>query len=104
MFVEIFCQPTGTPAPEIRWERDREVLVGSERITIIPSEVSSTLYINRTAAGDGGTYSCVASNVTGAVSSSFFLSVIGEQSTVLIMLVISIRYPSHSRNIMCYMC
>ena len=98
MFVEMFCRPTGTPAPEIQWERDGEVLVESERITIIPSEVSSTLYINETAAGDGGTYSCVASNVAGEISSFFFLSVIGEQSTVLIIQGISIRCPSYSRK------
>ena len=80
----------GTPTPDIRWERDGEAVVGSERIAIELGEESSSLIINRTAAGDGGIYICVASNVAGEVSAFFIVSVIGEQSTVLITQVIGI--------------
>lgn len=74
--VELFCLSMGTPTPDIRWERDGEAVVGSERIAIELGEESSSLIINRTAAGDGGIYICVASNVAGEVSAFFIVSVI----------------------------
>ena len=95
MPAEMFCLTEGSPAPVIRWERDGEVVVESERVTIVTSPVSSTLTIDPTAAGDGGNYSCVASNPAGEDSAFFSLSVFGEQCTYL---GTSCKCPYYSRT------
>ena len=75
---ELVCSFTGIPAPDIRWEKDRSVLLPGEGRSIINSIGRSQLVINILALNDAGVYSCLVTNVAGMDTRSVRLEVRGE--------------------------
>lgn len=59
----------GSPAPELKWYKDGQMIIESERIKIVKeSENSFSLVIERVLIEDSGSYSVVAANSLGQMS------------------------------------
>ena len=77
--VEVVCNGSGAPPPEIRWMKDGAPLgncSGSHPQTYMWANPSS-LRLTNIRTGDEGNYTCVVSNILGNNSATFML-VIGE--------------------------
>ncbi|CAG0879560.1 unnamed protein product [Cyprideis torosa] len=65
----------GNPAPEIKWYKDGQLIMESERVKVVKeSDESFTLLIQRVMLEDSGSYSIVASNEIGQMSDFFQLT------------------------------
>ena len=82
--VIIECTATGVPLPVLTWKKDGEDLVnGSGSIIGVPQLLSdgsilSVLEIVGTDTGDGGQYTCTATNHVGNMSQSIELDLLGK--------------------------
>jgi hypothetical protein len=70
--VEVVCNGSGTPPPEVMWLKDGAPL-GNSSLLVTPSN----LRLSDVRSGDEGNYTCVVSNILGNNSASFML-VVGE--------------------------
>ena len=66
---------TGSPDPEIKWLKKKEVLVNSEKFSIIREGSVASLVINDCTSDDVGVYQAVAENSAGKVSCNAQLTV-----------------------------
>ena len=77
----------GSPAPDIKWYKDGNLVIESERIKIIKeSEESYALVIEKVVIEDSGAYSVVASNAIGQMSEFWHLVTNAKPSFVKGML------------------
>ena len=86
------CQATGEPVPTISWYFNNTLLVDGMKHTISDTlvnttTINSTITIMSVQSSDVGTYTCNATNVLSADTSSGILTVNGE-SLILIQLCI----------------
>jgi hypothetical protein len=59
----------GSPTPELKWYKDGQMIIESERIKIVKeSEDTFSLFIEKVTIEDSGSYSVVASNSIGQMS------------------------------------
>ena len=59
----------GSPAPELKWYKDGQMIIESERVKIVKeSDDTFALLIERVTIEDSGSYSVVASNALGQMS------------------------------------
>ena len=72
--VEVVCNGSGAPPPEIRWMKDGAPLGNSSGSHPVDP---STLRLTNIRTGDESSYTCVVSNILGNNSATFML-VIGE--------------------------
>ncbi|KAK7157294.1 hypothetical protein R3I93_008694 [Phoxinus phoxinus] len=77
--VTLRCKICGQPKASVCWRGpDQSTLSGGGRYTLTHSETGEvTLRISPAALDDSGTYTCIASNDVGSVTSSAYLRVIG---------------------------
>ncbi|XP_069861249.1 hemicentin-2 [Dipodomys merriami] len=73
--VVLQCQATGEPAPTIEWLRAGRPLQAGPRLQMLSD---GSLWLERTQAGDAGTYECVAHNLLGSATAQALLVVRGE--------------------------
>ena len=67
--VKMLVAVEGSPAPELKWYKDGQMIIESERIKIVKeSEDTYALVIERVKIEDSGSYSVVASNSMGQMS------------------------------------
>ena len=73
----IQCTFEGVPTPTlVVWSHDGTILTnGSNDITIVTGDSSSTLTITTLTADDSGSYTCMVSNLLGSVTASSTLQV-----------------------------
>ena len=65
--LELECMaPKGHPIPVIRWERDNQPLIESDRIKV----TQMGLKIRSLQEIDAGSYTCIAENIAGSISSN----------------------------------
>lgn len=58
----------GIPKPDITWTKNSVTLTNNDRLAIVTVEDVSTVIIEPTGTADGGSYSCIASNIAGTIS------------------------------------
>jgi titin len=63
--VELRCTFIGTPAPQVAWLKNGEVIGSSQRMVISKSETDASLVFNSIQSMDEGEYSCKISNPRG---------------------------------------
>uniref|UniRef100_A0A8C7U2P7 Neural cell adhesion molecule 2 n=1 Tax=Oncorhynchus mykiss TaxID=8022 RepID=A0A8C7U2P7_ONCMY len=81
--VTFTCITSGSPNPEVTWHRKGQQLERSEQYVLNTMEAGrSTLTIRNIIQGDGGDYTCRATNKAGAEERELFLKVFGECSTM----------------------
>ncbi|XP_074070774.1 myosin light chain kinase, smooth muscle isoform X2 [Macrotis lagotis] len=74
--VKFRCQVSGTPKPTVEWFRDNTLLMENEGIHIYEDEnVTHCLCLQKAQMEDSGSYSCVAHNSKGRVTSRWMLTV-----------------------------
>ncbi|XP_029516012.1 neural cell adhesion molecule 2-like isoform X2 [Oncorhynchus nerka] len=74
--VTFTCITSGSPNPEVTWHRKGQQLERSEQYVLITMEAGrSTLTIRNIIQGDGGDYTCRATNKAGAEERELFLKV-----------------------------
>ena len=72
----IQCTFDGLPTPTVTWSHDGNMLTdGSDDITIVTDDSSSTLTIITLTADNSGVYACMASNLLGSATSTSVLQV-----------------------------
>ncbi|XP_066048296.1 hemicentin-1 [Chamaea fasciata] len=73
--VQLLCNATGVPTPDVQWLKDGKTVVSddSQRIRVTPD--GSTLNISRALTSDTGKYTCVATNSAGEEDRIFNLNV-----------------------------
>ncbi|KAM4896067.1 hemicentin-1 [Sylvia borin] len=73
--VQLLCNATGVPAPDVQWLKDGKTVASddSQRIRVTPD--GSTLNISRALTSDTGKYTCVATNSAGEEDRIFNLNV-----------------------------
>jgi len=70
----IQCGFEGIPVPTVLWSHDGNMLTdGSNDITIVTDNSSSTLIITMVTTDDAGSYTCMVSNLLGNVTASSLL-------------------------------
>ena len=72
--VSFQCEIKGNPKPQVTWLKQNSSLIADKRV--VPS--LGGLMITDVTSQDGGTYTCVAKNIFGVVTSSATLTVQGE--------------------------
>lgn len=82
--ITFTCQAVGQPVPNIVWYFNGNLINESNKdlmviINMINITTTSTLTVNNTQSAHVGTYTCVASNDIGSVTSSGVLTVNGMQ-------------------------
>ena len=78
--IEIYCDVTGTPRPQITWLRDSFVLGSTSNIHI--SSNNARLRIAMATQDNSGEYMCVATNNAGSVNDSIRMDI---QSMYMLM-------------------
>ncbi|XP_061474555.1 contactin-4-like [Rhineura floridana] len=63
----IECKPKASPRPTFTWKKAKEILKENERYTILED---GTLKITNVTKADAGSYTCIATNLFGAASST----------------------------------
>ncbi|TRZ22552.1 hypothetical protein HGM15179_004536 [Zosterops borbonicus] len=73
--VQLLCNATGVPTPDVQWLKDGKTVASddSQRIRVTPD--GSTLNISRALTSDTGKYTCVATNSAGEEDRIFNLNV-----------------------------
>ncbi|KAI1236572.1 hypothetical protein IHE44_0014825 [Lamprotornis superbus] len=73
--VQLLCNATGVPPPDVQWLKDGKTVVSDDlqRIRVTPD--GSTLNISRALTSDTGKYTCVATNPAGEEDRIFNLNV-----------------------------
>ena len=67
--LKMTVEVEGSPAPELKWYKDGQMILESERIKVVKeSDESYALVIERVKIEDNGSYSVVASNALGQMS------------------------------------
>ena len=74
----LVCSFSGTPPPDVGWQKDGSIFLTEEGRTIINSTGRSQLEINSLALSDAGVYTCTVTNVAGTDMRSVRLEVRGE--------------------------
>uniref|UniRef100_A0A8C7F5X3 Neural cell adhesion molecule 2 n=1 Tax=Oncorhynchus kisutch TaxID=8019 RepID=A0A8C7F5X3_ONCKI len=81
--VTFTCITSGSPNPEVTWHRKGQQLERSDQYVLNTMEAGrSTLTIRNIIQGDGGDYTCRATNKAGAEERELFLKVFGECSSM----------------------
>lgn len=73
--VDIFCEATGTPLPELSWLKDENEIHSNDRVNLS----GNRLQIRRLARSDAGVYACTFKNIVGQVSHVIKLVIEGER-------------------------
>lgn len=76
--LEIACEFSGDPEPQVSWTRNGEPLVSSEAIALKYRNRIATLTIPEVFPEDEGTYVCKATNSVGKTDSTCTLKVLRE--------------------------
>ncbi|KAG7251155.1 hypothetical protein CRUP_029350, partial [Coryphaenoides rupestris] len=71
--VTLACDATGIPPPSLTWLKNERTLETSESLEMHILSGGSKLQIARSQVSDGGTYTCVATNVEGTARKSYHL-------------------------------
>ncbi|XP_059149392.1 peroxidasin homolog [Physella acuta] len=70
------CAAEGQPAPVYEWSRDGRVLQNRNRFTAVAGQLS----VSNVQTGDEGRYDCVAENLRGRATKSFYLQIQGANT------------------------
>ncbi|XP_023810079.1 hemicentin-1 isoform X2 [Oryzias latipes] len=73
--VSFACDASGIPPPNLSWLKNGQPIENSESLEMHISSGGSKLQIARLQLSDGGTYTCVASNVEGKARKSYHLTI-----------------------------
>ncbi|KAM4807663.1 vascular endothelial growth factor receptor 2 [Rhinophrynus dorsalis] len=84
--VEVRCQATGTPEPQILWFKNNDTLVGDSGIIL--KDRNKTLTIQRVRKQDEGFYSCRACNDLGCTQAVMYFTVNGTEEKTNLELII----------------
>ncbi|XP_075051857.1 vascular endothelial growth factor receptor 2 [Mixophyes fleayi] len=84
--LEVRCQVTGTPEPQILWFKDYDALVGDSGIIL--KDQNRTLTIQRVRKEDMGFYSCRACNDLGCAEAEMYFTVNSSEEKTNLELII----------------
>ncbi|XP_075422567.1 vascular endothelial growth factor receptor 2 isoform X1 [Ascaphus truei] len=84
--VEVTCQASGTPDPQIVWFKNDDTLVGDSGIIL--KDQNRTLTIQRVRKEDEGFYACRACNDLGCTEAEMYFSVNGTEEKTNLELII----------------
>uniref|UniRef100_A0A8C3XYG7 Hemicentin-1 n=1 Tax=Catharus ustulatus TaxID=91951 RepID=A0A8C3XYG7_CATUS len=73
--VQLLCNATGVPTPDVQWLKDGKTIASDELQRIRVTSDGSTLNISRALTSDTGKYTCVATNPAGEEDRIFNLNV-----------------------------
>ncbi len=88
----ITCSTSGTPPPEVVWQRvEGNVVTGNisdtERVVSSGSHPTFHLYINNTEPNDAGVYRCLAFNLAGEDSGEIMIQIEVEGTCMHVLLI-----------------
>ncbi|XP_053559937.1 vascular endothelial growth factor receptor 2 [Bombina bombina] len=86
--VEVTCQATGIPDPQILWFKNNDILIGDSGIIL--KDQNRTLSIQRVRRQDEGFYSCRACNDLGCTVAEMYFAVNGSEEKTNLELIILI--------------
>ncbi|XP_050510138.1 papilin isoform X5 [Diabrotica virgifera virgifera] len=75
--IELPCEFSGYPTPQVQWYKDGVEIYQSDKIRITETERLSVLSIEQATKGDSGTYQCEATNAYSRASSDLVISIEG---------------------------
>jgi len=76
--IQLSCEVTGIPPPEIKWRRggeDLSFIENTDGFLVLPN---GALRVNHVSVEDGGMYECIAMSIAGNASKTIMLNVQGK--------------------------